>query len=191
MDPRWLELLKASGWQLFGLSLALSIFWLLIFFAYLPPIELPIIIYGLPLAILVLFFLAAVSAAEKFSSLVARFWETKQGEKRRTEAYQKEKERFEKYVPYLTDIEWRILAYLFQNDQKVFTASVDGDLASTLYNQGYVKMAVKPGQQASIMSCTFAVSDPVWDVIASSPASFSEPKVELGYRNKRPWHSGF
>ncbi|MFD1156904.1 hypothetical protein [Roseovarius aestuarii] len=191
MDPRWLEVLKASGWQLFAISIALTGFWLLLQFEFLPKIDLPLIVYGLPLAILVTFALALVSAAEALAKRIQSWNQKRVLEANKEKKAEEQRQIFRDYVPFLVEKEWEILAYLYQNKEKTFVASVDGDLASTLYNRGFIKMLARPGQQVSVMSCTFSIPDPVREVMQEMDERFSEPIVELGYRNKRPWHSGF
>jgi hypothetical protein len=191
MDPRWLEILKASGWQLFAIALALLGFWLLLQFEYLPPVQNPWIVYGLPLAILVTGGLSFVALVEHGIKKIEASRTKKKAAKRIKEKYMENKDKFRAYVPHLTEIELRILRYLFQENQKTFVADVTGDLASTLYNQGFVKLVALPGQQLSVMSTTFGVQDFVWEVMVENKKLFEKPKIELGYRNKRPWHSGF
>jgi hypothetical protein len=188
-DPRWLEILKASGWQLFALSAAFLGFWLLIHFDFLPKIDLPSIVYGLPLAILVTLALAFVSAAESIFQKIIKWNEKRVLEIKRVEDNAKHRELFRDYVPYLTENEREILAYLYQNNQKTFVADMTGDLASTLYNRGLVRMLAKPGQGVSALSCTFEVPETTWDVMSDLDDKFARPKVNLGYRGRRPWHS--
>ncbi|MBL9049142.1 MAG: super-infection exclusion protein B [Tabrizicola sp.] len=191
MDPRWLEILKASGWQLFAIAFALSSFWFLLYLEYLPPIDSPWVVYGLPLAILVSVGLSLVSLLEFVSRKVGAQIAENTKKKRVLKDIENKRQRFQSYLPHLTETELRILRYLFQQNQKTFVADVTADLASTLYNQGFVTLAVLPGQQVSVLSSTFTVPDYVWDVMVENRKMFDKPKIELGYRNKRPWHSGF
>ncbi|MBL9047479.1 MAG: super-infection exclusion protein B [Tabrizicola sp.] len=191
VDPRWLEILKASGWQLFAVCVSLSFFWMLLRSEYLPPLDSPWVVYGLPLAILVSGSLSLVSLLEFIARKISRLISERKQASQKREDYLKRSQRFRNYLPHLTETELRILRYLFQQNQKTFVADVTGDLASTLYNQGFVNLVALPGQQISVMSSTFCVPDFVWEIMIENKKMFEKPKVELGYRNKRPWHSGF
>jgi hypothetical protein len=70
MDSGWLAILKASAWQLLGLSIALSVFWLLLRSDILPPSDSPFVVYGLPLAILITAGLGLASLVEQVAKWV-------------------------------------------------------------------------------------------------------------------------
>ncbi|MCY1126172.1 hypothetical protein OU426_04835 [Frigidibacter sp. RF13] len=189
MDAKWLELLKASGWQLGALSLSLAAFWALIKFGVLPAIDMPLIVYGLPLAVLVTGFLALFGAAEQGAGVLAEKRRKAVAERDQQKKLQNQKDELAAYLPFLTDREKRILGYLLHNSQKTFTAHIDGDLAASLYNRGFVKLLAKPGQHVSQIHASFGVPDHLWEVLEANKKCFPKDlKQPVG--RSRPWHSG-
>lgn len=145
--------------------------------------------YGLPLATLVIGGLSVAAGMEEASKVIRAYLSNKAAERRAKSMHEAERDRFLRYMPYLTQAEWRILAYLHQNRQRAFTAHIYGDLASTLYNQRFLTLLAPPGQRISILEATFSVTEPVWEVIEANSRHFDSPKVGKNHFGRPPWVS--
>jgi hypothetical protein len=191
MDPRWLEILKAGAWQLLALCIAFSAFWAFLHFGILPPINSVWVVYGVPLAALICGALAFAAVLDSGVGSLKK-WRIEQNSRKSLQGKVKaEILRFTQYIPHLTQTEFEILAFLFQNEQRTFTANITGDRASSLYSQGFIKLVSQPGQQISALSATFQIPDTVWEAMNANSDTFSNPKIGLGYKNQRPWHSSY
>lgn len=181
MDSGWLAILKASAWQLLGLSLALSIFWLLLRSGTLPPSESSLVIYGLPMAILVTAGLGLASLLEKiFSWAEAGLtkWLQEKEQKRKIEDHQR---KFLEHIAYMTKNELRIYGYLLKHRQKSFTAEMDGGHASSLYNRGFIQSDAQYGHSHDMSAFPFSVPDHIWLIAEENrdrfPSEFPDRKL--------------
>ncbi|MEM8958830.1 MAG: hypothetical protein AAGC86_13580 [Pseudomonadota bacterium] len=120
-DPRWLEILKASGWQLFGLALGCLAIRAMFQWSILPPTESVWVIYGLPIATVLFLCLALASAAEQGQKWVSGILTERKNKASRTKQIEKEKQEFLAFIPFMTDADKAILGYLLQNNQKTFS----------------------------------------------------------------------
>lgn len=184
VDPRWLEILKASSWQIGAISVALIIFWLLLRFEVLPPINSPWVVYGLPLAILITGTLALFGILEFIAARIREKIGDWREQAKRTKRLRQEQEAFRKYIPFMTDDEKRILGYLLQSNQKTFTAPIDGGRAATLLGRGYIRIGVRGEQMVNQLSVPFFVPDHLWEVLEEHEAEFPQDFPENG---PRPW----
>lgn len=145
MDSGWLGILKASAWQLLGLSLALAVFWLLLRFGVLPPSDSPFAIYGLPLAILITAGLGLASLIEQIANWATAALKKRKEAKDRWQMIAEHQRKFAEHIPYMTKNELAIYGYLLTNNQKSFTAEMDGGHASSLYKHGFIKTDAQVG----------------------------------------------
>ena len=111
-DPRWLEILKASGWQTGMLALVLLVFMLLMLLGAIP---------SEPWMVT----LAAISCLVCAGLWLASVGEALQPKLRRRLAIRQAKQRFTNYLPYMAPRERQIFAYLLHRKQKVFDCAAD------------------------------------------------------------------
>lgn len=181
LDSGWLAILKASAWQLLGLSLALSVFWLLLWADILPPSDSPFVVYGLPLAILITAGLGLASLIEQVtkSATAAR--------KRRREAREQDRRiaehqrKFVEHIPYMADSELEIFGYLLTHRRKSFTAEMDGGHAASLYKRRFIQTDAQNGHYYGPYEFPFSVPDHIWSVLEENrdqfPSEFRDQKL--------------
>ncbi|WP_139307597.1 hypothetical protein [Rhodovulum sp. ES.010] len=178
-----MAILKASAWQLLGLSLALSVFWLLLRAEILPPSESPIVVYGLPLAILTTAGLGLASLVEQVTKWAAAAMSNRREaieRKRRIEEHQR---KFVEHIPYMTENERAIFGYLLTHSQKSFTAEMDGGHASSLYKRGFIQTDAQNGHSYGLFEFPFSVPDHIWSVLEGKRDQFPNE-----FRDKKlPW----
>lgn len=172
MDSGWLGILKASAWQLLGLSLALGLFWLLLRFEVLPPSISPFVIYGLPLAILVTARLGLASLIEKLANLAASTLKKYKETKQRQQKIEEHQRKFAEHIPYMTKNELAIYGYLLAQSQKSFTAEMDGGHASSLYKRGFIQSDALTGHGYGMTEFPFSVPDHIWLVVEENRDKF-------------------
>lgn len=168
-DPKWLEILKASGWQTTALAVAFGVMLLVIRAGWIasPDAWFSGFIAFCALAFLICMFLALASIGHSVADfLQPRRWLAKwAGEKQHRKAVRE-------YIPFMTDQERRIVAYLLHHNQKTFTAASDGGYAATLISRKIVMRALVPGQMFSGEDMPLAVPDHVWDVLVEHKDQF-------------------
>ena len=181
MDSGWLGILKASAWQLLGLSLALGVFWLLLRFDVLPPSDTPLVIYGLPLAILITAGLGLASLTEQFANWAAAALKKHKEARSRRQMLAEHQRKFAEHIPYMTKNELAIFGYLLTHNQKSFTAEMNGGYASSLYKRGFVQTDAQGGHPYGMREFPFSVPDHIWSVLEEKrdmfPTEFSDRKL--------------
>ena len=167
-DPKWLEILKASGWQTAALTAASATVLYLNAKKRLPVALDSWVIQAAEVSVLVFGFLTVFGVgphvAKKWSSLwdwLAHRW-----------AIRQEMQRVEKEIPSMTPKECEIIGYLLANNRKMFTCTSDGGYANTLISKEIVVCAMLPGQAATIYEVPFKVPDHAWDVLVKHKAEF-------------------
>ncbi len=160
-DPRWLEILKASGWQTLAIAAACSVFLWLGRSGAFGQVD-PLVIQLVAFAGLVSGFLALasfISATLKFFPVQKWFllWFNLRRAKRAVLDY----------IPHMTDKEREIIGYLLAKNQKMFGAEIDGGYASTLLARGIVRIAAKAGQHIDEMDVPMEIPDYVWEVLSA------------------------
>jgi hypothetical protein len=165
-DPRWLEILKASGWQTLAIAAACSAFLLIGRWGWLPTLD-PWMILAATFGLLLTGFLALasfISATFQFFPMSA--WIVQWGRIRRA------KRELRDYIPYMIERERMIIAYLLSQNQKTFLAEADGGYASTLMSRGFIKIIAKPGQQVDITNVPMGIPDHFWNVLVKHKDKF-------------------
>ena len=119
-DPKWLEILKASGWQTAALAAAFGVILLVMRVGWIASPE-PWFTAFCALAFLICLFLALASIGHA----VADFLQPRAWLARWTREKQQQKA-VREYIPFMTDHEKAIIAYLLHRSQKTFTAASDG-----------------------------------------------------------------
>jgi hypothetical protein len=76
------------------------------------------------------------------------------------------------YIPFMTEKERKIVAYLLHHKQKTFTAASDGGYATTLISRQIVVRALVPGQMFAGEDMPLMIPDHIWDVLAEHKDAF-------------------
>lgn len=181
-DPKWLEILKASGWQTAALAAAFGVILLVIRIGWIASPD-PWFTAFCMLAFLICLFLALASIGHA----VANFFQPRD----RLDRWIKEKQlqkTVREYIPFMTEQERKIISYLLANNQKTITAEQDGGYAATLISRGILVLAMRPGQVADPMNVPFAVPNYVWDELTKQREKFpSTPPKRQDDREPQPW----
>jgi len=182
VDPKWLEILKASEWQTTALAIACGLIAVLVKFKIIPTTDSPFWI-ALPVIGTVVFgclALAAIgSALAKVFKLGAKF------DQRRLRR-RKEKAVLE-YIPYMTDKEREIIGYLLYHKQKIFQTTQDGGYAAPLISKGIIQCSVMPGQAIDQVRVPFEVPDHVWRVLEKEREVFPYNPPPNDEAESHPW----
>jgi len=180
-DPRWLEILKASGWQTTAIAVACALFLLIASWGWLPALP-SLVTIAAAFALLICGCLALAS----MGSAALRFfpvhtWFLHKVKTRREQRAARD------YLPHMTPQERKIIGYLLANDQKSFTAAIDGGYAMTLISRGIVVRAVAPGQVFLENETPFKIPDHLWKVLADHRDKFPYTPPRKGDTEPHPW----
>jgi len=165
-DPRWLEILKASGWQTTAITLACGVFLLGVHLGWLPSLPSSITLL-LAFATLLCGFLAAASLA----SAALKFFPVQTWILYYVNRYRQKRE-VEKYIPFMTDQERNIIAYLLHHKQKTFTTTIDGGHAVTLISRRIVQSMVRGNQTILSDDMPVMIPDHLWELFCKHHDEF-------------------
>lgn len=182
-DPRWLEILNASGWQTGAVATACGLFLLFGRLGWLPPLD-GWMIQLATIAFLIGGLLSMASAAsETFKFFAVQTWLLRRITRHRAQRAVRE------YIPHMTERERTIMGYLLTKNQKTFEAAIDGGYAATLLSRGIICHAAKSGQYVDMFQVPMMIPDDVWNVLIKHndqfPYSFT-PKRPNDVERK-PW----
>jgi hypothetical protein len=187
MDSGWLTILKASAWQLLGLSVALCVFWLLLRSDVLPPSDSPFVVYGLPFAILITAGLGFASLVEQVAKWVKATLEKYLKARDQEQRLEDHQRKFAEHIPYMTKNELAIYGYLLAHSRKSFTAEMDGGHAASLYKRGFIQTDAQNGHSYGPFAFPFSVPDHIWSVMEEKrdqfPSKFPDRKLPWFRRN--------
>ena len=186
MDSGWLAILKASAWQLLGLSLAFGILWLLIRADIIPASDSPFIVYGLPLAMLITAGLGLASLNEQVTKSVTAALKKRREAREQDRRLAEHQRKFIEHIPYMTNNELAIYGYLLEHSQKSFTAEMAGGHAASLYKRRFIQTDAQNGHSYGIDEFPFSVPDHIWSVLEENREKF--PTEFKG--RKLPWIRG-
>jgi hypothetical protein len=182
VDPKWLEILKASGWQRTALAIACGLIVVLVKSEVIPTtnsslwIALPAIgalIFGcLSLAAMG----SALAKAVKPAAIFDR-WRLKRHKKRAVS----------EFIPYMTDTDRAIIGYLLYHNQKMFQTEEDGGYAAPLISEGIIQRSVMHGQAVASHWMPFEVPYHVWSVLERNREIFPYEPPPAGEVEKHPW----
>jgi hypothetical protein len=180
-DPKWLELLKASGGQTAALALACGLFLLVADWGWLPPLD-AWMIQAAAFGFLVcgLLALAAFGAAIN-KTIPVRQWIIHHVNEKR---FQKE---VRNYIPHMTEKEREIIGYLLTKNQKQFTADQDGGYATSLISRQIVMYAYQPGQVFRGTDVPMRIPDIVWEILKEHQGEFPYQPTKRGEIEPQPW----
>jgi hypothetical protein len=182
-DPKWLEILKASGGQSAAAAFACGALLLIAHWGWLPPLDTWVVVaasFGL-LLFGSLAFVAFVTALHK--AFPIREWII----------HYVNEARFNKavrnYIPHMTPKEREIIGYLLANNQKQFTADQDGGYATSLISRKIILYAYQPGQVFRGTDVPMRIPDNVWEILKERQSEFpyNPPKLRPGEVEPPPW----
>ena len=185
-DPRWLEILKAGGWQFAALATACGLYLLVSSAGWIPRLD----AWAVQLAVfgLLIFGLLAVasllSAAWRFFNIPAF---AALAVRNRHECRW-----LRDYIPTMTIEERNIIAYLLAKNQRTFMADSDGGYAAPLISHRIVVRAVQAGQIVAADSVPFTVPEHIWKTLQKIKSEFpyasapDEDEVEI-HPWRKPW----
>jgi len=166
VDPKWLEILKASGWHTTALTAASGVILYLGTKKRLPVAPDSRVVETAEILFVVFGFLSLANIASHFAKPLGnstrRWWAVRQA-----------KRQVEKSIPSMSSKEREIIGYLLANNQKMFTYTIDGGYASTLISKRIVVCALLPGQRYTSWEVPFEIPDHVWDVLVKHKGNFS------------------
>jgi hypothetical protein len=165
-DPKWLDIIKASGWQTTAIAVGCGALYTLISTKILPdPGGLWVVaIAGGGIICACLALSSILSALVKFIDPAKRF--------RMTTIRRNFKRQVRDYIPFMTEEERAIIAYLLHHRQKMFTCADDGGNAVTLISKGIVYRALRGGQVFGPEDMPVAVHDDAWDILEAHREQF-------------------
>jgi hypothetical protein len=185
---KYLDLLKASGWQTGMIALAAGLFLYLSNIGILPPLDPP----WLTLVVYAVLFTSGALCAAAIGSAIQDGAKAIWGWVQRRRAKAKAKQAFVNDIPFLNEKERQILGYLREKRQKTFDVDQDGGYASTLLGKRYIYFIGQTGQTWDPRRVPVAVAEHVWEVMQERPNDFPYrpefstegrgPKVEM-----HPW----
>jgi len=182
VDPKWLEILKASGWQTFAIATAMALLLYGSHVHYLP--ELPdsvlLLVAAVFLICAMLTFTSLISWALKIFNIRLRFV--------RLSNQRVERRELTNYIPHMTQIERAIIGHLLARGQKTFTTNQDGGNAMTLISRRIIIHALQPGQVFTASKCPFVVPDHLWEVLEKHKANFPTEIDPSNPNSPPPWH---
>jgi hypothetical protein len=181
-DPRWLEILKASGWQTTSLTIASAVIWILIANEVIPTTDSPLWIAIPAIGVVVFGFLSlgaiGGAAVEYFQPGKAfNLWLAK---RRKTQEVRD-------FIPFMTKKDKEIIGYLLYHNQKVFQTNQDAGYAAPLLSKGIIRIAANRGQVIDTTRVPFEVPDYIWQVLESHRESFAYAPPKPGEKQIHPW----
>jgi hypothetical protein len=178
-DSKWLEILKASGWQTSAIAVACAgLFGLIRFGLLQSPGALPLFLVAAAGIVCACLAVASMLSA-LFRFIPPGRWIL------HWQKIARERHAVKSYIPHMTEEERGIVGYLLARNQKMFTGASDGGNATTLISRGIIVQALRPGQIFTSEDMPFAIPDHIWDVLAHHRDQF--PSDDLDPDAPYPW----
>lgn len=180
-DPKWLEILKASGWQTAALTVAFALFVVLVRADAIPTTNSPLWIALPSLAVLVFGALTAASIGDSLFKAInptARLirWIRLRQEQKRAQAF----------IPYMTSKDKEIIGYLLHHNQKMFQADLTGGYAAPLISKQIIRRDLQHRQAFDNNHVPFSIPDHIWVVLKRKRKSFPY-KPPVRNTKSSPW----
>ncbi len=180
VDPKWLELLKASGWQTTALAVAFALFIHFVNTEVIPTTDSPLWITLPSIGLLICSCLALASIGSVTTNYLRPKLE-------RWSARRTFKRMVIEFIPYMTDHDRAIIGYLLYHDQKMFQTEADGGYAAPLIGKGIIRIAGQQGQQIHAQFVPFEVRDEAWEIFLNSRDAFPYEPPRSGQTEVHPW----
>ncbi len=182
VDPKWLEILKASGWQTTALTLACIVIVVLIKQDIIPTDNSPLWVAIPSIFGLIFGFLSLAAIGDTFVKAFKPNKRFMQWLWRRNKVKE-----VSSFMPYMTDDDRKIIGYLLYHKQKTFQADSDGGYAAPLISKGVISIACKQGQVYDPSRTPFEIPDYIWQVLEQNKSSFPYKPPKKGETEKHPW----
>jgi len=182
VDPKWLEILKASGWQITALTVACAVIAILVKYQIIPTTDNPLW-FTLPVIGALIFGALSIAAIcselAKYINPTIKFrqWRQKIGDEKKVR----------EYIQYMNEKERQIIGYLLYHKQKTFQAEVAGGYAATLISKGIIVQSTLVGQAYDPGWAPFEVPDHIWKVLVENGNSFPYEPPQDGEVERHPW----
>ena len=180
MDSKWLEILKASGWQTLALTIAFGLFIYLVNKGVIPTNNDPLWIALPTLGFLICGFLALARIGSAIDPAThIRIWR----HKKRT------RDKLKKFIPFMTEKDKEIIGYLLRHNQKVFTYDDTGGYAGSLISKGFIRVVTSPyyNQAFDNFGVTFEIPDHLWEVLETHRDKFPYSPSPNNETEPYPW----
>lgn len=180
IDPKWLEILKASSWQTAALAIASIIFCGLVKYEIIPTTDNPLWV-AIPTGSALIF--GCLSITSILNSLATVI-------KPKVQTHiqiRKEKKSALNFIPYMTIKDREIIGCLLHHNQKMFQYSQDGRYAAPLISKGIIRAAIKEGQVCEGYGFPFEIPDHIWPVLKAHQKEFPYVPPPDGETETKPW----
>ena len=181
-DPKWLEILKASGWQTAALALACVLIVVLINKDVIPTTSSPLWITVPSIVAVICGCLSLAAIGKALAKTFKPVMKINQWLLER----QKIKE-VREFIPYMTDTDRKIIGYLLYHNQKMFQADRDGGYAAPLISKGIIKVSLRHGQIYDALHVPFEIPDYAWSVLEKNNRLFPYNPPSRGEVETHPW----
>lgn len=182
-DPKWLEILKASGWQTAALAIASGLIVVLVKCEIIPTTGSPLWVALPAISALVFAALFIAAVGDKLAKTIKPIDRINQWYLKRREA-----KAAREFIPYMTDKDREIIGYLLYHNQKMFQADQDGGYAAPLISKGIIRPSGRAGQVVSTSWMPFEVPDHIWSVLKKNQEAFPyEPSPANEIDERYPW----
>jgi rRNA-processing protein FCF1 len=181
-DPKWLAILKASGWQTSALTVACGLSYVAIKGGLIPTDGSP---YWLAVPAIGTILFACLSIAAIASAVVRTI---EPGKKiGRKLLLRKQQAEVRAYIRYMTEKDREIISYLLHHNQKMFQADQDGGYAAPLIARGIIRIAAQHRQVLDLTRVPFAVPDHIWEVLEENRKEFPFKPPRGNEDSVHPW----
>lgn len=181
-DPRWLEILKASGWQTTSLALACTVILLLVEAGVIPT-DGSIYWTSFPIVGLVIFGCLALASildtANRFLNPLAKI--------RTWQSIRTEKLEAEKFILYMSQKDREIIGYLLHHKRRMFQTENDGGYAAPLIARGIIRVRGVHGQVMDLTRVPFEIPEHIWSVLETHQEEFPYKAPRKGEVEVHPW----
>ena len=181
-DPKWLEILKASGWQTANLAIASVLIVVLVKFEIIPTTDSPLWVALPAISALIFASLFVAAVGDKLVKIIKPVdrigrWCLKRREARETR----------EFIPYMTDKDREIIGYLLYHNNKMFQANQDGGYAAQLISKGIIRPSGRAGQFVDPIRMPLEVPDHIWSVLKKNQEAFPYEPPPANEVEKDPW----
>jgi hypothetical protein len=181
-DPKWLEILKASGWQTASLSIAFLVILFLIKNEVIPRTPSPLWEAVPAIGAIIFGFLSLGSLG---SSLFKFYQPEKAYTAWRIKRYKLNEIR--EYIPFMTVKDKEIIGYLLHHNQRLFETAKDAGYAAPLLSKGIIRISAQQGQMLDLTRVPFEISDYIWTELLNHREKFQYKPPPRGETEVYPW----
>jgi hypothetical protein len=182
LESKWLDLLKASIWQLLGVAIGCFLF---LFAANRGWLGIPKLASWM---ILSASFGGLICGCLAITSITGDFFNFFSVVKRFNNLLSRRKQihNLRNYIPHMTPEERAIIAYLLAKNQMAFTGASDGGYATTLIGQGIIILAARGNQHIPRNYVPWIIPEHIWKELLKHKQKFPfNPRP--GEENVEPW----